>query len=81
MLTGSLNGFFYHSNYEMIPRNEGNETFTLVLSNLQGASVFVGNGLIFSKTVTIVDDEIPTLKISNTELNVIENTLKTECLT
>ena len=53
--------------------NEGNETFTLVLSELQGASVFVGSGLKFTKTVTIVDNELPTLKFAETELNVIEN--------
>ena len=70
--TGSLNGSF------TIPirddtENEGNETFTLELSNLQGASVFVGSGLKFTKTVTIVDNEQPTLRITNSELSVIEN--------
>ena len=54
-------------------KNEGNETFTLVLSNLVGGSGFVGGSITHSQTVTILDDEPPTLSIANTELNVDEN--------
>ncbi len=53
--------------------NEGNETFTLVLSDLDGASVFLGNDIEYSKTVTIIDNEVPTLSIVNTELSIEEN--------
>ena len=52
---------------------EGNETFTLVLSNLVGASLFNDNALTFSRTVTIIDDDPPTLSIANTPLTVLEN--------
>ena len=54
-------------------RNEGNETFTLKLSNVVGASGFGGNAQTFSQTVTIIDNEPPKLSIANTELNVLEN--------
>ena len=53
--------------------NEGNETFTLVLSNLVGGGSFVGGSISLSQTITILDNELPTLSITNTEFNVMEN--------
>ena len=54
--------------------NEGNETFKLVISELTGASVFLGDDIEYIQTVTIVDNEPPTLSIANSELSVDENT-------
>ena len=64
--------------------NEGNETFNLTLQlgsplvsggalRNAGASSFVGHGLVFKQTITIVDDEIPTLSLSNRDLTVSES--------
>ena len=52
-------------------KHEGNETFSLVLSNLVGAEF--ENGTSISKTITIIDDESPTLSITNTTFNVAED--------
>ena len=63
--------------------NEGNETFNLILQlgsplvsggalRNAGASSFVGHGLVFKQEITIVDDEIPTLSLSNRDLTVSE---------
>ena len=53
--------------------NEGNETFTLTLSNLVGASAFSNGKTTISKTVTIIDNELPALKFTTTNFNVDEN--------
>ena len=53
--------------------NEGNETFTLKLSNIVGAASFSNGELTFSRTVTINDNEPPTLLITNRNFNVMEN--------
>ena len=51
--------------------HEGNESFSITLSNPTGA-VFA-NGAAISKEITIIDDEIPTLLVANSTLNVAEN--------
>ena len=51
--------------------HEGNESFSITLSNPIGA-VF-SNGTTISKEITIIDDEIPTLLVANSTLNVAEN--------
>ena len=53
--------------------NEGNETFTLKLSNIVGAASFSNGELTFSRTVTINDNEPPTLLVTNRNFNVMEN--------
>ena len=64
--------------------NEGNETFNLILQlgsplvsggalRNAGASSFVGHGLVFKQEITIVDDEIPTLSLSNQDLTISES--------
>ena len=52
--------------------NEGNEPFDLVLSELSGA-VFSNGKSTITKTITIHDDEPPTLSIATTNLNVLED--------
>ena len=52
--------------------NEGNESFDLVLSELSGA-VFSNGKSTITKTITIHDDEPPTLSIATTNLNVLED--------
>ena len=51
--------------------SESNESFTLTLSSPTGATLITGTTL--SKVITIIDDDIPQLKISNTTFNVNEN--------
>ena len=53
-------------------RNEGNEKFTLTLSDLTNA-VFDGAMDEISKTVTILDDELPILSISTTNFSLFED--------
>ena len=69
---GSANGSFSITIKDDVI-NEGNETFTLMLSNITGASAFHGVGLEYSQIVTIVDNELPTLSVTNSDLNVEEN--------
>ena len=52
---------------------EGSQTFTLTLSNIKGA-VFANNSSTIPKTVTIVDDETPIIRISTTDFNIAEET-------
>ena len=52
--------------------NEGNETFTLKLSNLSGA-VFEGSGTKLEQEITIIDDEMPTLAFTNESFSVLES--------
>ena len=51
--------------------HEGNETFEVVLFNLSGASVPVGNTL--TQAITIVDDETPTVRMKSRTIAVAEN--------
>ena len=53
--------------------NEGNETFTLKLSNIVGAASFSNGELIYSRIVTIKDNEPPALLVTNRNFNVMEN--------
>ena len=50
---------------------EGNETFDLILSNLTGATF--GSSATLRQTITIVDDELPVMKMSNRTATVAEN--------
>ena len=43
---------------------EGNETFTLTLSNILGAT-FVGGGTTLTQEITIIDDDVPELTIAD----------------
>ena len=52
--------------------NEGDESFDLVLSELSGA-VFANGKSTITKTITIHDDEPPTLSIATTNFNVLED--------
>ena len=47
---------------------EGNETFTLTISNLMGA-VFAGGGSTLTQIITILDNDVPTLTIADAEGN------------
>ena len=51
--------------------NEGNETFTLAISNLMGAAATDGTNA-FSQEITIVDDEDPTIRFDQTDIEVAE---------
>ena len=51
--------------------HEGNESFTLALSNLTGA-VFSDGTDTHSQTITIVDDETPTVRFAETSVEVNE---------
>ena len=53
-------------------RNEGNEKFTLTLSDISNA-VFEGGSNIISKTVVILDDELSTLSISTSNFSLFED--------
>ena len=50
---------------------EGNQTFDLILSNLTGATF--GSSATLRQTITIVDDELPIMKMSNRTATVAEN--------
>ena len=50
---------------------EGNETFDLILTNLTGATF--GSSATLRQTITIVDDELPVMKMSNRTATVAEN--------
>ena len=52
---------------------EGNEIFTLELSNLVNGSIFTGSSITQSQEIIIVDNELPTLSIAKTPLTVVEN--------
>ena len=52
--------------------NEGDQTFTLTLSNFTGA-IFETRRSTFTTTVKIIDDELPTVLISNPTLSVFED--------
>ena len=51
--------------------NEGNETFDITLSNLTAA--VLSSGTTLSQTITIVDDEDPTIKFMNSGVSVTED--------
>ena len=53
--------------------NEGNESFNIQFTGSIGAAVFEDGETSFTKSVTIVDNESPTLSILNTEFNVYED--------
>ena len=52
--------------------NEGNEEFTLAITGLTGA-LFVDKSTTFSETITIVDDETPTISFAESSYEVVEN--------
>ena len=52
--------------------HEGEESFTLALTNLAGA-VFADGSNAYSQVITIVDNETPTLKFAQTTLDVAES--------
>ena len=52
--------------------NEGNETFKIVVTNISGA-VSSADMTTFEQVITIVDDEMPTLKLTNSSFEVAEN--------
>ena len=51
--------------------NEGNETFVVTLSNAEGV-VFSGGSSTLTATITIVDDETPTVSVVDSSLSVSE---------
>ena len=53
--------------------NEGNETFILEFFNIVNGSKFTGQSITYKQTISIIDNELPTLSITNTELSVVEN--------
>ena len=53
--------------------NEGNESFILEFSNIVNGSIFTDHTISRSVDITIVDDELPILSISNSPLTVLEN--------
>ena len=53
-------------------KNEGNEAFTLEISNLVGA-VFSDGLTAHTQTITIIDDESPTIMFAESNLEIAEN--------
>ena len=53
-------------------RNEGDETFILTVSKFTGA-IFESRESTFTRTIKILDDELPTVKVSNSPLKVFED--------
>ena len=51
--------------------NEGNETFTLAISNILGAKAADGSNA-FSQLITIVDNENPTIKFAQPNIEIAE---------
>ena len=56
--------------------HEGNETFVVTLSNAMGAK-FLGSASMIEVTVTIIDDEEPTLSVDSSTLSASERAGKT----
>ena len=52
--------------------NEGNETFNFSISNLVGA-IFENNASTLVQEITIIDDEIPTVRFMQNNFRVVEN--------
>ena len=52
--------------------NEGNQTFDVTLSNIRKA-VFTGTPAELTQTITIEDDEEPTMSLAKTEISVAED--------